>query len=162
MRALGAGKRDYYKVELIMQNFSDSISVDYVKEAVKQGDCSVNTFEKLKNNEWKNQIHDKRTYFHLFIYDRGVSQFVSSMQLKSDPYRKVFRKKMSHMEENGMMGKMFLQLNPMKPMTSEKLKALELEHFYFVFIGICVGLAASLVSLLCEMLRSCMRKSNPN
>ena len=101
--------------------------------------------------EWKNQIRDRKRYLYTFLYDSGVGVLVSSIQLKSDPYRPIFREKMSHMEENGLMGRMFLQLKPMKPMESEKLKPLELEHFYLVFIGICAGLAASLLAIACEV-----------
>ena len=132
--------------------FSAHLSFGNVlKGILNQGDCSVNTMEKLMSFEWKNQILDKKRYLYTFAYDIGISEIVSSMQLKSDPYRPIFREKMSHMEENGLMGRMFLQLKPMKPMESEKLKALELEHFYFVFIGISVGLAASLLATICEI-----------
>ena len=132
-----------------------------LKDIINQGDCSVNMLEDLNRFEWENQIKDKRTYLYTFKYDGVIGQANSVMQLKSDPYRHIFIEKMSHMEENGMMEKMFLQLMPMKPMESEKLKPLELEHFYLVFIGICAGLAVSAVVLICEIVKTCLVKSNP-
>ena len=136
-----------------MQNIflGPSLTGNKLKNAIIEGDCSVNFKEMIIPLEWKNQIKDRRTYFHTFPYD-GMNHYVSSMQLRSDPYRAIFRRKMSHMEENGMMERLFMQLKPMKAVESEELKPLKLEHFYLVFLGICVGLVASATAFLCEIL----------
>ena len=102
--------------------------------------------EKLRRLQWSEQIIEKKSYFYTFMYEKK-KHITSAMQLKSSPYRSILREKMSHMEENGLMENMFLQLMPMKPMESEPLEPLKLTHFYLVFLGILAGLILSTVAI---------------
>ena len=121
------------------------IGDDLIK-IINQGGCSVNYEEPLRKLQWTKQMRERKAYFYTFLYEKR-KYITSIMQMKSSPYRSIFYRKISHMEENGLMEHMFLQLTPMRPMETEPLKPLKLTHFYLVFLGIFAGLILSMVAI---------------
>ena len=72
--------------------------------------------------------------------------------LKADPYRSIFLSKMPNLEQNGLMEKLNTLIGVFKPLESEPLEPLKMEHFYLVYIGIFVGLFFSFLSYVMEVL----------
>ena len=85
-------------------------SGEKLKSIVKGGDCSVGFSESILRQEWENQVLKQRSYYHTFVYEDEVSQRIqmSSMQLKSDPYRLILRRKMMQIDASGITESLFI------------------------------------------------------
>ena len=120
-----------------------------MKDIIVRGDCAIGFLEDVVKFEWNNQMKDKKTYYYTFRF-LNAGSLASSMQLRGDPYRKIFNEKRLHMGESGIMEQMFLQRKPLKVAESEPLAPLKLGHFYMTLFGICICLVTCAIVFFVE------------
>ena len=119
-----------------------------MKDFVLKGGCTLGFHQDLLKLDWKYQKQDGKAYFH--IVNKPPKSVAGWMTLSTNPYLDLYFLKFMHMEQAGVMDKLYKQYLPFKSVKIDMLEPLKVEHFYITLLGICGGTAFSLMCFLVE------------